>query len=72
MGSDIFVGFKPGDKVVIRVPAGIGRNGQEWAERRGKVVMAFRSHLVLNGGGRHGTPLVATAENFVRYVKGKA
>ena len=30
--------------------------------------MRFASHLVLNGGGRHGTPLVATAANYVRHT----
>ena len=57
-----------GDRVTINVPAGIGRNGPEFKQRSGRVVMRFASHLVLNGGGRHGTPLVATAANYVRHT----
>lgn len=45
------------DRVWIRTPQGQTRSG--------RVVMRFPTHLVLDGGGRHGTPLVATEENIV-------
>lgn len=64
----VFSQARRGDTVVINTPAGIGRNGPEFKQRRGRVVMAFSTHLVLNGGGRHGTPLVATADNYVRHI----
>lgn len=62
-----FTTARIGDIVMINVPNGIGRHGVEWKQRRGRVVMRFATHLVLNGGGRHGTPLVATPENYVRH-----
>lgn len=64
----VFSQARRGDIVVVNVPAGIGRNGPEFKQRRGRVVMAFPTHLVLNGGGRHGTPLVADATNYVRMI----
>lgn len=63
-----FTAAQRGDMVTINVPNGIGRHGVEWKQRRGRVVMRFATHLVLNGGGRHGTPLVATPENYVRHT----
>jgi hypothetical protein len=48
----------PRDRVTIRTP-----HGQELT---GRVVMVFEEHAVLNLGGRHGTPGVATEENTVR------
>lgn len=52
-----FQNARPGDRVTIRTPHG--------STRTGRVVMCFPHHLVLNGGGKHGTPLVADASNFV-------
>ena len=52
--------IKPGDRITIRTPHG--------SERTGRVVMWFATHCVLNGGGRHGMPLVATPANFLRHV----
>lgn len=63
-----FTAARIGDRVTINVPAGRGLRGQEWKQRTGRVVMRFATHLVLNGGGRHGTPLVATPENYVRHT----
>lgn len=61
----------PGDRVTILRPAGIGRNGQEWAEATGRVVMADRTNLTatLNMGGRYGTPGVATEANIIRATR---
>ena len=63
--------IRPGDRVTILVPNGIGRNGQEWCERTGKAIICARpwedqTHVVLNMGGRFGTPGVATVKNIVR------
>lgn len=46
-----------GDRVTIRTPHG--------QTRRGRVVFNEGTHLVLNGGGPHGTPLIATERNIV-------
>ena len=58
--------IRPGDRVTILVPAGIGRNGQEWTERTGRAVICSGDHVALNLGGRYGTPGVATVKNIVR------
>ena len=68
----IFSKARRGDTVVINVPAGIGRNGPEFTQARGKVVMAFPTHLGLNAGGKHGRPRVADASNYVRLIPSKA
>lgn len=62
--------IRPGDRVTILVPAGIGRNGQEWKPTTGKAVMySSNGGWVLNMGGKHGTPGIATEENTVRIRK---
>lgn len=58
--------IRPGDRVTIWVPAGMGREGQEWKESTGKAVMKGPHGWVLNMGGAHGTPGVATPENIIR------
>lgn len=58
--------IRPGDRVTILVPNGIGRDGQEWVERTGKAVICSGTHAALNMGGRYGTPGVATPQNIVR------
>lgn len=58
--------IRPGDLVSILVPAGIGRDGQEWREATGRAVFRGTHGWVLNMGGAHGTPGVATAENVTR------
>jgi hypothetical protein len=57
--------IKHGDKVTILVPAGIGRDGQEWKEKTGRAVMRGPAGWVLNMGGPHGTPGIATEKNTV-------
>jgi len=64
-----FQDIKPGDRVTILVQNGIGRNGQEWRESSGRVIMRGEYGWVLNMGGRHGTPGVCTKSNFVRFGK---
>lgn len=63
--------LRPGDRVTILVPNGIGRNGQEWREATGTAVICSGTHATLNIGGRFGTPAVVTPENFVRYREGR-
>lgn len=61
-----FQNKKPGNKVTFLVHAGIGRNGPERKPKTGKVVLAYPTHLVVNGGGRYGTPYVVNEKNFVK------
>jgi hypothetical protein len=53
----------PGDRVTILTPHG--------QERTGKAVMLGPAGWVLNMGGRHGTPAVATPERVVKVVKAR-
>jgi hypothetical protein len=52
-----FENVRPGDHVTIRTPQGQTRSG--------RVVMLGTHGPVLNLGGKHGTPGVATPTNFV-------
>jgi hypothetical protein len=61
----VFPEIKNGDRVTILIPAGIGRNGQEYKEATGRAVMKGPVGWVLNMGGRYGTPAVCTEQNFV-------
>ena len=63
--------IRPGDRVTILVPNGIGRNGQEYKEKTGRAVMRGPAGWVLNMGGRYGTPGVATEDNMVMVKRGK-
>lgn len=65
-----FQDIKPGSRVTILVPAGIGRNGIEYKERTGRAVMRSSTGWVLNLGGPHGTPGLADEQNTVK-VNGK-
>lgn len=60
--------IRPGYRVTILVPAGIGRNGMEYTPRTGRAVMRGPAGWVLNMGGRYGTPRVATESNVVKVV----
>lgn len=61
-----------GAVVTILAPAGRGRNGLEYAPRTGRAVMrSSHGGWVLNMGGQHGTPGIATAENVVSVILGK-
>lgn len=64
-----FNDLKPRQTITFLIPNGIGRNGAEFKEKTGKIVMAFDTHVVVDGGGGHGTPHVVNEKNFVR--KGK-
>jgi len=61
-----FAQIRHGDKVTILIPAGIGRNGQEWKEATGRAVMrSAHGGWILNMGGRYGTPGLADESNTV-------
>jgi len=60
-----FNNLRPGQHIAFLIPGGIGRNGREWSRKTGRVVMAFSTHVVVNAGGRHGTPRVVSGENFL-------
>lgn len=65
--------IRPGDTVTALFPAGIGCNGREFKERSGKVnpMLIFDEHVVINLGGRHGTPGVVDARNIVSVSRPK-
>lgn len=60
-----FNNLRPGKRIRYLLPSGKGRNGPEYKEHTGRVVMVFPHHVVCNGGGRHGIPHVVDANNFV-------
>lgn len=72
--SELLASVKVGDYVTILVPNGIGRNGQEWKPKTGRCVivpnpildMGRPCSVVLDMGGRYGTPGVADEQNIVR------
>jgi len=65
-GASALSTIRPGDRVTILVHAGgIGRNVQ-WKEATGRAVMRGDYGWVLDMGGRHGTPGIASEENLVR------
>jgi hypothetical protein len=69
--SELLQTIRPGDRVTILVPSGIGRSGVEYKPKTGKAVIISDGYVALNMGGRFGTPGVATAENLVSVRKVK-
>ena len=63
--------IRAGDRVTILVPSGQGMHGQEYAERTGRAVMRGPAGWVLNMGGRHGTPGIASDDNIVKIRRHK-
>ncbi len=57
-------GVRPGEQVKYLAYAGMGLKGPEYKVKSGRAVMVFPDRIVLNGGGRHGTPVVVTAANY--------
>lgn len=58
--------IRPGDTVTIG-----SSHGGRYSEKTGRCVMAFPTHAVLNIGGRHGTPAVATADAIIGIKRAK-
>ena len=70
---DITDRIRAGDRVTILAPAGLSlRDGREYREKTGRAVMRGPGGWVLNMGGKHGTPAVASAENIVRIKAGRS
>jgi hypothetical protein len=57
--------LRPRDVVTFLIPNGVGRHGQEFKVKRGRVVIALPTHVVVNSGGRHGTPYVVDENNHI-------
>lgn len=66
-----FEGIRPGDIVEYRAYAGMGITGPEYKKVKGRCVMTFPDHAVLNISGEHGTPAVVDKTNFVRIARRK-
>jgi hypothetical protein len=70
MKAALLATIRAGDRVMLLVPNGIGRNGVEWKARTGRAVMpSAHGGWVVNLGGKFGTPGVVDAENLVKVVK---
>lgn len=52
---------RPGSMVSFTIPAGYA----SFTVKKGKVVFAMGTHVVVNMGGRFGTPAVVTPENVI-------
>jgi hypothetical protein len=53
--------IRVGDRLEFKTPHG--------NTLRGRVVFKFGTHCTLNCGGRHGTPGIVDAYNFLRHFK---
>lgn len=69
--AELLQTIRPGDRVTILVPAGIGRSGVEYKPKTGTARIISPGYVALNMGGRFGTPGVATAENLVSVRKAR-
>lgn len=69
--AELLATIRPGDRVTIWIPAGLGRNGQEWKQATGTARIVSPGHVALNMGGRFGTPGVATESNLVSVRKAR-
>lgn len=64
-GAELLATIRPGDRVTVLVPSGMGRDGQEYRKQTGTARIISPGCVALNMGGRFGTPGVATADNLV-------
>lgn len=67
----LFASIKHGDTVTITIPSGQGRNGVEYKEVTGWAVMKGPAGWVLNIGGKHGTPKIASPDCIVAVKKAR-
>jgi hypothetical protein len=56
-----------GSTVLIQIPNGIGRHGQEWKEVKARVHMVTPTHLVCVVGKREAHPYVAESYRLVKW-----
>lgn len=67
--AELAASIRPGDRVTILIPNGIGRNGPEFKEVTGRTVIAPNGrdqlHAVINTGNE-ARPYVADKFNIVR------
>lgn len=67
---------RPGDLVTGRFPNGKsirrGRVVQDYKNRSGRVVLAYPDRLVLNMGGRYGTPGLVFADTLISVRRAKS
>ena len=56
-----FKGIRGGDKVTYRTPQGQERTGSA------NPLLCFPSHIVINTGGRYGTPQVVNEANYIKH-----
>lgn len=66
-----FEGIRPCDIVEYMAYAGMGLAGPEYKKAKGRCVMTFPDHVVLNVGGLHGIPVVVDEISFVRIARRK-
>ncbi len=57
--------IRPGRRVTILVYSGISREGPVYRPRTGRAVLLGPAGWVLNMGGRHGRPEIATPQNVM-------
>lgn len=70
-GLELILQARPGDVVEYWQYAGRGLEGPEYKPASGKVVIKNPASLVLNIGGKWGTPAVVDERNITR-IKRKA
>lgn len=58
-----FMGIRPGDRVTFSTPQHERRTG------RAQLLLVFESHVVVNLGGRYGTPQVVDSSNYISHVR---
>lgn len=65
-----FQNIKPGDKVRYLRYAGHGKDGPQYKSKVAKVspLLIFPTHVIVNEGGRYGSPYVVDAKNFLAVV----
>ncbi len=67
---ELLAKVRAGDRVTVLVFAGQGMRGKEYRTKSGIAVMpSAEGGWVLDGGGRHGTPVLAHAANIVAVRK---
>lgn len=64
--SEYVASLRPGQRVSFLLPSGT----RSWKATAAKIVFAMGTHVVVNLGGRHGTPAVVTPENVILPNKG--